>query len=796
MLIYKIFDYISLKLLGRIEKFIKDLNARLLRESNIKLIANSDNTETTLLNNIIHTTEDIEREYLLDTDLDAIAYDVDHGNTYYTEEDGMNLFDGFFENSPGDNTWCCLSISGYNNVPIQNIFTALSLAVFTVLFGSLMYFVIEYLIPRKLSAGKLDYTSWNSSLQNGLHAQRDDLSVSALIDTYASRPNSQSNSKFLVHVEANAQIPYSLSKQTGDLQLNNLNFLSYDFIIDDYMGGNLVDNMDELDVKYMASEMPVDKSNIAPIIKPKLKEVRYASKQVRSEHEGSSSETLFPHNISQFEYICPHLEDSSLSSADSSSPQTIESDIQNNSIVTDDEFEIGQQNCLQNLLHLYNETHTTTIPCFPITIQSRYNGDISCHERRDTKQRCSSQEETSQITTESDFNELEYIAMYEKCGYNKRNIKPFTKLSRTKYSPLYNVPKFVLSQTTVPLISNENLDPSVFFDLYDYLSLLDISDRQESLRILSDKYHNNSQQVMKLIEFEILNLCSTSNEFEIQDIVKTLQYIISSEYDGDNPNISKIIQMYNNSLKRHIHDLLALLRTPFAEKIVVLLCDYLSFADNNKVDIETYNNCLETIIESTEFNKEAYKTISNSACIMVCALDFTMLPYTFFVIFDHIFMDEKYKPSKQITALKCLKYYICFNKLSIIDELTANPMENKVKCCGYQLVNLLLSNILKIICISRRSNIPKKVTSSPKYSNSASTNTNIDPLILELIDTYLVIVEIFLNNDKIPSAIQYELLSSFITKIYTQIKPFVENDLRTLDPPILKELQIHFDLTQ
>lgn len=159
-------------------------------------------------------------------------------------------------------------------------------------------------------------------------------------------------------------------------------------------------------------------------------------------------------------------------------------------------------------------------------------------------------------------------------------------------------------------------------------------------------------------------------------------------------------------------------------------------------------------------------------------------------------MEEKYKPSKQITALKCLKYYICFNKLSIIDELTANPMENKVKCCGYQLVNLLLSNTLKIIRISRRSNIPKNMTTNPKNTNSPTINTSIDPLILELIDTYLVIVEIFLNNDKIPSAIQYELLSSFITKIYTQIKPFVESDSRTLDPPILKELQIHFDLTQ
>lgn len=793
MLIYRIFDYISLTLLGRIEKFIRNLNARLLRESNIKLIADSDNIETTLLNSIVHVTEDVKREHLLDTDFGAVVVDVYHGNIYYTE-DGMNLFDGSFENSLEDNTWYGLCISGYNNVPTQNIFTALSLTVL-VIFGSVMYLVIEYLIPRKLSAGKVKYTSWNSSLQNEHHVQRDNLSVSALIDTYASRPNSQSNTKFIVHVEANAQIPYNLSKQTGDLLLNNLNFLSYDFIIDDYMDENLVDNMDQLDVKYMVSEMLEYKSNIAPIIKPKLEEVRNASKRIRREHEGSFSETPFPHNISRVEYICPHLESSSLSSADSSSPQTIESDIQNNSIVTDDEFEISQQNCLQNLLHLYNETHTTTIPCFPITIQSKYNGDNSFHERRDTKQKCSSKEEISQVT-ESDFNELEYIAMYERFGCNKRNIKPFTKLSRTKYSPLYNAPKFVLSQTTVPLVSNEELDPSIFFDLYDYLSLLDINDRLESLKILSREYENDSQQVMHLIELEILNLCSTSNEFEIQDIVKTLHYIISSEYDGNNPNVSKVIQIYNNSLKRHIHDLLALLRTPFAEKIVVLLCDYLSFADNNKVDIKTYNNCLETIIESTEFNKEAYKTISNSACIMVCALDFTMLPYTFFIIFDHVFMEEKYKPSKQITALKCLKYYICFNKLSIIDELTANPMENKVKCCGYQLVNLLLSNILKIIRIFRRSNIPKKMTPNPKNSNSPSINTSIDPLILELIDTYLVIVEIFLNNDKIPSAIQYELLSSFITKIYTQIKPFVESDSRTLDPPILKELQIHFDLTQ
>ncbi|CUM45987.1 uncharacterized protein AC631_01122 [Debaryomyces fabryi] len=789
MSIFKTFDYFVLKLLNRIEKFIRNLNAKLLRESTIKRIGNDENVEITLLDCVTHTKENIKEGYLLDANFPTTIDNEIHGSIFYTEY-VVNAFESSFEKNLGDNEYYDLRILGYSN-PTRNTLTVLSLVMLLVILGSVIYFITEYLIARKSCAAKIGYNTWNMSLESKDQVQNECIYVSDLINTYSSTLNYQANTKFHAYVEANAQIP-SLGKQDSDILQNNLNFISYDFIIDEYM-----DNMDEMNAKYTISGS-IDKKFIQyPIIKPKLKEVQSTPKQPRLHHAELSSEELYSNNKARFEYIRPHLESSSMLSEDPSPPQTLKSDIQNNSIITDDEFERSQQNCLQNLLHLYNETHVGTIPCFPITVQAKYNKDGAFHEVHEITHKYSSKEGTSQVTSDSEFSESEYIATYEKGGYDKRNIKPFAKLSRTKYSPLYSAPKFELSRTTIPLVSNKEHNPSIFFDLYHYLGFLDIDDRLKSLDILSHEYNNDHQLVIQLIELEILNLCSTSNEFEMQDTVKKLQYIITREYDGDNPNISKIIEIYSNSLKRHIHELTALLKTPFAEIIVVLLCDYLSFAEDNKIDIETYNHCLGTIIESTVYNKEFYRSISNSACIVVCALDCTMLPHTLFVIFDHIFMEEKHKqPEKQITALRCLKYYICFNKLSIIEELTTNPMENKFNCCGYQLINLLLSSIPKIIRISSKSSIPYKLIPNQKHRNLPSSNENIDPLILELIDTYLAIVEIFLNNDKIPSAIQYELLSSFITKIYTQIKPIVECDRRTLDPPILKELQIHFDLNQ
>jgi len=788
MSLSKIFDYFVFKLLDRLEKLIRNLNAKLLREANIKLIENVDNVENSSQDCIQHTRENIKEDYLLDTNVPEII-DNEISRSIFYAEDGINAYDAIHEKDLGDIAYYNFRLLG-NSSPIENLLTVLSLVILPILLGSLIYFTAEYLMKRKLVAAKIGYNSRNITLGNKGHIQKGGIDVPDLINNYSST-NYQANTKFHAHIEANAQIPNS-GKHDSDIWQTNLNFISYDFILDEYMN-----NADEIDAKYTVSGV-IDKNfTQSPIIKPKLKKVRSTPKKLRHNQAQLISGDLFSHNITKFEYICPHLESSSISSEDSSPPQTLESDIQNNSIVTDDEFERNQQNCLQSLLHLYNETHTCTIPCFPITVQTKYNKDGAFFEVQDTIPKCYSKEGMSQITSDSEFNESEYIATYEKSGCHKRNIKPFTRLSRKKYSSLYSVPKFELSQTTMPLVANKEHNPSIFFDCYDYLGFFDTDDRLKSLDSLSHKYDNELQQVIQLIELEILNLCSTSNEFEMQDTVKKLQYIITREYDGDNPNISKVIDLYSDSLKRHIHELTALLKTPFAEIIVALICDYLSFAEDNKIDIETYNHCLGTIIESTEYNKEFYKSISNSACLVVCALDFKMLPCTFSVIFDHIFMEENQKqPGKQITTLKCLKYYICFNKLRIIEELTTNPMENKFNCCGYQLINLLLSNIPKIIRIAQKSSIPYKLIPTQKHTDLPSSNANIDPLILELIDTYLVIVEIFLNNDKIPSAIQYELLSSFITKIYIQIKPIVECDWRTLDPPILKELQIHFDLTQ
>lgn len=773
-LIYSILTCINCRLLGPLERFIRRLNESLLQETKIKSIGN---TVTILNGNSVKEIEEGEYNELKQAE-SAVGLTVEYIYHNDKEIEIRTSLEAIVNNLTFEYRICNKYIntieSFCNKLPMQNLFLVLSLIIFTLVLGSLAYLATKFSLPKKKTAGEERYIVDSYSI---LGPKKDSWELGSSI------PNNiltDFDDKGTLYVNAKASITGKFSKKVSDILNNNPPFFSYDFIIDEYVDSETTDyeykpwnclsnfNLVNFKQEYLT---PVDSKHIGKVHTDSIEYEYYC-------HPGTTGDR----------YVIPHS-DSSLGSAEPSSPRTIESDIQNNKIVTDDEFENNQQYCLQSLLNLYNESHNKTISCFPIKVQTdfKYN-----NIETNVKDKYSAPELESQNSNiEPDFNESEYIDMYSDSG--KRN-KPFTKLSRTKYSPLYSRPKFELSRSTTSLISNHDQDPLIFFDLYDYLSLLDLNDRLDSLEILSHEYTDDVSQVTKLIEFEILNLCTTSNEAEIQDTAKKLQYIFSTEYNGDNPSIPKIIQMYSNSFKSHLDKLIGLLQTQFGETIVLLICDYLSFADNNKITIETYNYCLEAIFESIESNIDCCKILSNSACIIVCALDFKMLEYTFFQIFNQIFTNRTLQMNKLIAALSSLKYYICFNKKNILEELAANPMENKVECCGYKLLNLLASNSANILQLAQKYKIKKKSQIS-KYHKSLAGKSNTNPLILELIDTYLVIIEIFLNNDQVPSAVQYEFLSSFITRIYTELKPIVEQDTRTLDPPLLKELQVYFELS-
>lgn len=353
----------------------------------------------------------------------------------------------------------------------------------------------------------------------------------------------------------------------------------------------------------------------------------------------------------------------------------------------------------------------------------------------------------------------------------------------TNFCNLKTAQKYELDNNIIRILVNKDTDPYTYFKVEQSFENEETTKMLESLEILAFQYGENPQDVDKLVRFELSNLCFTSFETEKDDTIWKLRYILSTNYDGDDENIAGVIMIYKRIIKEYLDNLIGLLQYKSGILVIELLRDYLSFADNNLIDIRTYNSCLGAMINALTVHPLHVDSLSTSVFVIVCALDVSSAPKTFRYIFKEVLGKESSQLVCIYAAVASLKYYFCFNKAKIISELTTFPNQNKINTCAYQLVKCLFTNIKAIV---ERWKL-KEEGSSQRMGDTGRNRRS--TLTSELVQLYLVIVKIFLENEEIPSFIQYDLLTTFISRIYSQAVQVLCEDRITLEPPILKELQ-------
>ncbi|CCE85824.1 Piso0_005459 [Millerozyma farinosa CBS 7064] len=348
---------------------------------------------------------------------------------------------------------------------------------------------------------------------------------------------------------------------------------------------------------------------------------------------------------------------------------------------------------------------------------------------------------------------------------------------------LKSAQKYELDNSINKILVNKDNDPYTYFETSQSFANEENTKMLESLEILAFQYGENPQDVDKLVRFELSNLCFSPFKIEKDDTIWKLRYILSTNYDGNDENITGVIEVYKRFIKEYLDNLIGLLKFKSGISVIELLRDYLSFADNNMIDLKTYNRCLGAMIDALTIHPLHVDSLSTSVFVIICALDVSSAPKTFKYIFKEVLGKESSHLGCICVAVASLKYYFCFNKAEIISELTTFPNQNKINTCAYQLVKCIFTNSKAIV---ERWKL-KKEESSGRMVNTEKNRRGTLPS--EFVQLYLVVVKIFLESEEIPSFIQYDLLTTFISRIYSQVVQVLCEGSITLEPPILKELQ-------
>lgn len=351
------------------------------------------------------------------------------------------------------------------------------------------------------------------------------------------------------------------------------------------------------------------------------------------------------------------------------------------------------------------------------------------------------------------------------------------------FCDLSYVQKCKLDDNIIRILVNKNTDPYKYFKVVQSFENEETTKMLESLEILAFQYGESPQDVDKLVRFELSNLCFSSFKTEKDDTIWKLKYILSTNYDGDDKNISGVIAIYKRLIKEYLDDLIGLLQYKSGIMVIELLRDYLSFAENELMDLRTYNRCLGAMINALTIHPLHAHSLSTSVFVIICALDVSTAPKTFKYIFQESLGKKPSHLACICTVVASLKYYFCFNKAKIISELTTFPNHNKINTCAYQLVKCIFTNVKAIVegWKLKEGGLPQRTGNAGRKRWSILTN--------ELVQVYLVVVNIFLETEEIPSFIQYDLLTTFISRIYSEVVQLLCEDKIILEPPILKELQ-------
>ncbi|CUM68489.1 uncharacterized protein PRCAT00006214001 [Priceomyces carsonii] len=365
-----------------------------------------------------------------------------------------------------------------------------------------------------------------------------------------------------------------------------------------------------------------------------------------------------------------------------------------------------------------------------------------------------------------------------------------TSISKNNRNLEEPVSKFVLNKQILKLLEDECSKSSEYFDnepqnainfaeLDDYLtSMIEDFDRSDSL------VENRIEEQLESIKREDENLFS---------IIIIFRFILSNDVKDDQIALKEIFRMHKYLTGQYMPDFLKMInkdKQSFTKSLLLLIRDYLTFLESNEVSALEYKVYLKSLLNLLGLDDKMNSMLSECLYEIVIALDTRMLERIFFPIVEEI-KNERFDYKTYEVLMGCLKYYLCFNKVIVTEQLIDHPEENKIKTCGYQIILHVNQLIAKIVEHIKAPRITRIFHSDHKRLKIPASHNS---LIQELTDTYLVIVEVFINNDKVPPSIQYELLTTFITQTYKQIQILVETDTRVLDPPILRELQISYDI--
>lgn len=499
-------------------------------------------------------------------------------------------------------------------------------------------------------------------------------------------------------------------------------------------------------------------------------------KQVNMEQMGSVEEILKQdesHPIKSM--LLQQIEVPGSTSDGSNNDASIEDEISFNTI---SENENNDSSYLSNFLSLYDSTTTAKIE----TVLGRNSMEIAIATPNDSIVHdnvalCVSRNLTSTPC-------LLLPSSSENSGSKETKINVNGKILKSKYLPLKNKESFfnpvenytLNGDLEMLLASDSRVSSSRIFDIgesfdWDVLKLKEILD-------LFDQDKAELKRVRKDIE-----MLDTIDDKE--KVLQQVRFFLYMSFEDEHFN-----EVSNHCMKwvpDHIDQIIRIIgeeKESTSIQGILVLRDYLTFASKYQVSVSHFNYCFLKLIEVMVIDPQFKEVITKSICTIVVALDSTMLESTLFTIIENQFQSPIQQTPKQVILLRCMKYYICFNKDSIVEELVQESYVNKSKTCAFRMLRLLNTSLETKMESPMKSKIPT-IRRHLKQLPCSSLNTSFK---LELIDLYLIFVDVLLNGNRISPSVQYELLTEHISKFYELVKPLVESEFKKLPPPELKEL--------
>lgn len=337
-------------------------------------------------------------------------------------------------------------------------------------------------------------------------------------------------------------------------------------------------------------------------------------------------------------------------------------------------------------------------------------------------------------------------------------------------------------------------DPLQYFQNLGFEFSLAISEAEHTLIVMSLKEAadlQNEEEMKDMVQTEIKSLLIDPSEERSQFTLLKLRYVISKKFVGENPRIINLIEMYKSTvgdLFLTLTNAISISDSKTAKLIILLICEFLYFYSAKYLSREEYVTVIKSLIETHCNHRAISKFTTQPLIIALSASSINTIPKIFTDLLNSVKNEGLGLKKKFKVIFESIKCYICFNKQKIVSELTINPNENKNSTCIYKLMKLFVTYIPITINLMELTKIPRIPVQKSKHVES---QIPIFPneLLIELVSFYKVVNKLILENEEIPSAIQFEFLNSFFSRAYYHLKIHVQSESEDFPPPAISNIE-------